>query len=208
MNAFRGFRALASALVAVALLAGCSALELRPKPMAFYDLGLGPAAVLPAALSPLAVDVNAAPWLGASVMQYRLNWNDPDRRRAYSEARWASPPAEMLHVTLQRGLNVGAGGIQCRLHVDLYEFHQLFESATESSVEVVLRAGLLRPRSDKAFAAREFRVREAAPSADAVGGVTAYRAAGVQLVSEIAAWIIELDREAGQGLNMVQRCGS
>lgn len=208
MDAIRRIHTLAALALAAALLGACSALELRPRPMAFYDLGLGPDAVLPAALSPAAVDVNGAPWLGTSIMQYRLGWNDPDRRRAYSEARWVSAPAEMLRVTLERGLNAGAGGIQCRLHIELYEFHQLFESTADSSVEVVLRAGLLRPRSDRPFAAREFRARETAPSADAVGGVAAYRAASAQLVSEIGAWIVELDRQPGRGLNMAARCGS
>lgn len=198
----------ASAALAAMLLAGCTALQLQPKPMSFYDLGLGGSPVLAAAIAPAVVDVSAPPWLGTSLMQYRLRWTDPDRRRAYTQARWSAPPAEMLHLVFERGLNAGAGGTQCRMRIELYEFQQLFESESVSTVEIVLRAGLSRPRLDHPFAVREFRARQTTPTADAIGGVAAYRLAAEQLASEIGAWVSALDREAGEGLNMATRCRS
>lgn len=197
-----------SALTLVLALAACSPFQLQPKPMAFYDLGIGAAAVVDSALAPASVQVTAPPWLSASVMQYRLQWNDPDRRRAFSQARWASPPPEMLQLTLTRSLNVGAGSSLCRMHIDLYEFQQSFASADSSTVEIVARAGLLRPRSDQPFAVREFHLQEPTPSANAVGGVAAYRLASARLASELGAWLAELDRQPGAGLNTAARCGT
>lgn len=194
------------ALLAALLLSACSALQLQPKSMSFYDLGLGGTPVLAAAIAPAMVDVAAPPWLGTSLMQYRLKWTDPDRRRAYTQARWSAPPAEMLHVLFERGLNAGAGGSHCRMRIDLYEFQQFFESENASTVEIVLRAGLLQPRSDHPFAVREFRVRQHTETADAIGGVAAYRLAADELSLEMGRWITELDREPGEGLNMATRC--
>lgn len=206
MGALRQLRGALPAVLSATLLAGCTALQLQPKPMSFYDLGLGGEPTLAASIAPAAVDVAAPPWLSTSLMQYRLGWTDPSRRRAYTQARWSAPPAEMLHVLLERGLNAGAGGTHCRMRIELYEFQQFFESASTSTVEIVLRAGLSRPRVDHPFAVREFRARQVTTTADAAGGVAAYRLAAEQLASEIGAWVTALDREPGEGLNMATRC--
>ncbi len=196
------------ALCAAGALAGCGSFQLQPKPMAFFDLGLGEARPLPAALAPAQIEVVTPPWLGVSAMQYRLAWNEPARRRAFAESRWVAQPADMLGLALNRSLRPQAGGNRCRLRVEVDEFIQVFDSAERSRVDVVVRAGLLPPRSDAALARREFRIGEVAPRADAAGGVEAYRGAVQQLAGELAKWMIELDREAGGSLNTGGRCGA
>lgn len=189
------------------LAAACGGLQLQPKPMAFYDLGIGARSSLPPALAPAQIEIATPPWLEASAMQYRLAWDDPLRRRAYAESRWVSPPPAMLGLALNRALRSEGAGGRCRLRVELDEFIQDFASPDESRVEIVLRAGLLPPRSDKAIAGCEFRAVEAARTANAAGGVEAYRRASARLAGELADWIGALDREPGGGLNATGRCG-
>lgn len=204
----RRVRAILAAIASVPLLAACGGLQIKPPPMAFYDLGAGNARVLRPALAPSRVEVNTRPWLALSAMQYRLLWQDPDRRRAYSESRWASQPAEMLALVLERSLGSGTGGLRCRLQMELDEFVQVFPSAGQSQVELLARIGLIPPRSDVPIAHHEFRIVEAAPTADAAGGVAGFRRASERLVTEVAEWITMLDQAPGEGLNGPTRCGA
>lgn len=190
------------------LLAACGGLQLKPPAMAFYDLGPGKLHALESALAPSQVVVNTRPWLAVSAMQYRLLWQDPDRRRAYAESRWASQPAEMLALVLERSLGIGTGGLRCRLQVDLDEFVQVYPNAAHSRVEIIARMGLIPPRSDTPIAHREFRIVEPAGTADAAGGVAGFRQASERLAMEAAEWISGLDRESGERLNGRGRCGT
>lgn len=200
-------RSILASVAAATLLSACGAIQIQPKPVAGYDLGLSQGPVLAAELAPAQIEVVAPPWLTVGAMQYRLAWDQPERRRAFSESRWVALPADLLVLALDRALLAGNGSGRCRLRIELDEFVQLFDSAERSAVEVVVRAGLLAARSDTAFARREFRIREPAPSADAPGGVSAYRVAVDRLAGELAGWIVALDRMAGPGLNAEGRCG-
>ncbi len=195
------------ALCLVLALGACSGLALRPAPMAVYDLGITSGQSLPPELAPAQLILSTAPWLSPTAMQYRLSWLDPDRRRTYAESRWVSAPADMLGLALDRGLMVGAGGQPCRLRVELDEFVQVFDSSTQSHVEVIVRVALLPARSQLPVARAEFRIEEAAPSADAAGGVSAHRSAAGRLVHEISTWLVALDRASTPGLNTAGRCG-
>ena len=205
------YRKLCCACVAfgVALMLGaCSGIGLRPAPMALYDLGVTPSQSLPTGLAPAQVRLSAAPWLSATAMHYRLSWLDPSRRRAYAESRWVSAPADMLGLALDRGLAVGAGGLHCRVRVELDEFVQVFDSSTQSHVQLIVRVTLLPARSAAALARTEFRITETAPSADAAGGVSAHRSAAGRLVEELSTWLVALDRADTPGLNTSGRCGA
>ncbi len=201
-------RSACAALCVALTLGGCGTLNLRSPPMALYDLGVTSAQPLPLELAPVQVSVFAPPWLSAGAMQYRLAWHDPDRRRAYAESRWVSSPTEMLSLALDRGLSAGSGGLHCRLRVELDEFIQVFDSSAQSHVELIARVALLPPRSEAPIARTEFRITEAAPSADAVGGVSAHRAGTGRLVHEISAWLSALDRASAPRLNSRGRCGA
>ena len=207
-NPFR--RTVAAALLTLAL-AGCGGLQLQPRQQAVYDLGLGersmPIPALAAELAPAQIVFVTPPWLDSGAMQYRLAWNDPARRRAFAESRWVSAPASMLGLVLDRALRPDAASGRCRLRVDLDEFVQVFSTAERSEIRIVLRAGLLPPRSDTALASREFSVVEPAPSADASGGAQAFRVGAQRLGAELSDWISKLDREPGGGLNAQGRCG-
>ena len=195
------------ALCLALTLGACTGLDLRPAPMALYDLGVTPSQSLPAELAPAQLKLSAAPWLSATAMHYRLSWLDPSRRRAYAESRWVSAPADMLGIALDRGLAAGAGGLHCHLRVELDEFVQVFDSDTQSHVELIVRVALLPSRSAVPLARTEFRISEAAPSADASGGVSAHRSAAQRLVHEVSAWLVALDRASTPGLNGSGRCG-
>ena len=195
------------ALCLALTLGACTGLDLRPAPMALYDLGVTPSQSLPTGLAPAQVRLRAAPWLSATAMHYRLSWLDPSRRRAYAESRWVSAPADMLGLALDRGLAVGAGGLHCRVRVELDEFVQVFDSSTQSHVQLIVRVTLLPARSAAALARTEFRITETAPSADAAGGVSAHRSAAQRLVNEISTWLVALDRASMPGLNTSGRCG-
>lgn len=209
MKAFVG--RLSACIVASAgvLLTACAGLGAPPKPTAFYDLGLVDPVSLPASVIPAQVEVSAPSWLDASTMQYRLAWNPAQRRRSYSESRWVAQPSEMLASAIERGLRGGAseGGSSCRLVLELDEFVQTFESASVSSAGLVLRASWMPVRGGVPLARREFRLSRATPSADAEGGVIAYRELARQLNSMLADWLVALDRDGPQGLNTEGRCG-
>ncbi len=200
-------RSILAGVTAAALLSGCGAIQIQPKAVAAYDLGLSERQALAAELTPAQIEVVTPPWLTASAMQYRLAWDQPERRRAFAESRWVALPADLLVLALDRALLAGNGSGRCRLRIELDEFVQVFDSAERSAVEIVVRAGMLTARSDSPFARREFRVTEPAPSADALGGVAAYRAAVGRLAGELADWIVDLDRATEQGLNTEGRCG-
>lgn len=209
MRAFIG-RLSACLLAAVGLLlTACAGVGAPPKPTAFYDLGLVEPVSLPAHLIPAQIEVSAPSWLDASTMQYRLAWSPAQRRRSYSESRWVAQPSEMLASAIERGLQGGVhgGGSGCRLMLELDEFVQTFESVNASSTEVVLRASWMPVRGGVPLARREFRMSRATPSADAEGGVIAYREVARQLNPMLADWLVALDRDGPQGLNTGGRCG-
>lgn len=203
----RLFRSSLPAALFALVLAGCGGLQFQPRQMAVYDLGLGERSTLAPALAPAQIVFVTPPWLESSAMQYRLAWSDPARRRAFAESRWVSGPASMLGLVLDRTLRPDAASGRCRLRVELDEFVQLFSTAERSEIRIVLRAGLLPPRSDLALATREFGVVEPAPSADASGGAQAFRVGAQRLGAELSDWISTLDRELGGGLNAQGRCG-
>lgn len=204
----RSVRGACTALLTALALGGCGGLQLKPLPMAVYDLGVMADRPLPVALAPMRVQVVAPPWLSASTMQYRLAWQDPDRRRAYAESRWVSAPAEMLGLALSRGLSAGSGGLRCRLRVDLDEFVQVFDSTALARVQLIARVGLLPARGEAPIARTELNIIEDAPSADASGGVSAYRVATGRLVDEVSHWLVVLDESLAPGLNSPGRCGA
>ena len=196
------------ALFATLALAGCSGLQLKPPPMAIYDLGVTTARPLPSKLAPAQIRITTPPWLSTSAMQYRLIWQDPDRRRSYAESRWASPASDLLSLALDRGLSAGSGGLRCRLQVDLDEFIQVFDTPAQSHVDIVVRIGLLPPRSEVPLAQTEMVLKENAASIDAAGGVAAHRVATDRLITAITEWLVALDRDTEGGLNSRGRCGA
>lgn len=173
----------------VALVA-CGGLPQRASVPAIYDLGLA-AAVSPApAVIPAQIDVRGPSWLATSAMQYRLEYREPAQRQLFAESRWAAPPAEMLQRRLLQALSApSSSGGGCRLRLEIDEFTQAFDAPESSAAVIIARAELLPPRGENVVARRAFAMREPATSADAKGGVTAFRRAGDRLANEITGWM-------------------
>ncbi len=88
---YRNLRCACVALCLALILGACSGMDLRPAPMALYDLGVTPSQSLPTELAPAQVRLSAAPWWWATAMHYRLSWLNPSRRRAYAEPLGVGP---------------------------------------------------------------------------------------------------------------------
>lgn len=193
--------------ISALLLTACNGLVLPPKPVALYDLGLTATHALPPAVVPAQVQLLAPSWLEASAMQYRLEWDQPLRRRAFADSRWVAKPPEMLARALDRSVRSnGAGSSECRLRIELDEFIQFFSTEDASQVEIVARASWLPARGDAALARKDFRFTQRATPPTAEGGVAAYRALAAQFSEELAQWLRELDRTGLQGLNAAAAC--
>ena len=177
-------------IFALFLMSGCSALPDKPVRSNMYDFGPGnltaqPVAELPR-LAPIAIDDIATPGgaLDNLAVLYRLAYLDAQQLRPYTLARWALPPAQLVHQRLRNTLSqrravFGAGDsaalnrsqnavLPRLLRLELEEFSQVF-SAVDTSVGVIrLRATLLElsPGGEKLIGQRTFAIEQPATSAD------------------------------------------
>ncbi|MBI2745338.1 MAG: membrane integrity-associated transporter subunit PqiC [Burkholderiales bacterium] len=186
-------------VLSAALLTACAGLpERAPAPLR-YDFGPAAAASQPASGTRplLALRVQASPALDSPAMLYRLAYADAQQLRAYSQARWAMVPAELLQQRLRDGLGrqyvlPPAGDAAPRLlHIELEEFSQLFSSAEQSAGLLRLRASLLQRTGggEQLLAQRELQLQQPAASADAAGGVRALGAATDAAITELVQWL-------------------
>lgn len=181
------------AVLAALALAACTT-NVRQGTAASYDLGSAAVAWQPAVLPVAAVDVDAPSWLATPAIQYRLLYADELRRQAYAESRWAAPPAELVERALGRQTPNAASG--CRLHLDLDELVQVFDSPQQSRVLLEVRASLMPLRGDSVLARKAFAVTQTAATADARGGVAAAASALQALAGEMAAWLTATAQQA------------
>ena len=207
----------AAAVFGVALLlaglAGCAGPD-RPVRATLYDFG--PGAMQPQAATRLAplpaialAEVEAGPTLDSSAILYRLGYADGHQLRPYAQARWTASPAQLVRqrlreqLSLQRAvLNVGEGAALARtggtaplvLRLELEEFSQWFESPTQSSGVLRLRATAAENTAggEKLLAQRAFIVQRPATTADAQGGVRALAAATDAAAQELSQWLQQL----------------
>lgn len=162
-----------------ALLAGCAVGGTVPE-AARFDFG----PVAPPSLAGVAsVTVSEPSWLEGSMMQYRLAYAEPTRRRSYTGSRWVASPGELLRQTLARG---AAGGL-CRLGIQLDELLQVFDGPDRSHVELQLRATLT--AASGPVASRAFARSVPAARADAEGGVAAAAAAVAGVGDDLGQWL-------------------
>lgn len=187
-------------LLSAVLLAACAGLpERAPAPLR-YDFGplIGDAAPVAASPRPLlALRVQASPALDSPAMLYRLVYADAQQLRAYSQARWAMMPAELLQQRLRDGLGrsfslLPEGETAPRvLHIELDEFSQLFTAPQESSGLLRLRVSVLQRTAggEQLLAQRDWQLQRPAPSADAAGGVRALHAATEAVMIELVQWL-------------------
>lgn len=182
-----------AALAAVTLVAACAG---NPAALSDirYDLGPPPSTSATGSLPPLKVlEVNAPAPLDNDGILYRLN-ADVQRTGRYADSRWTMSPARLLTQRLRTSLGAratvlsGADAVQApMLKIDLDQFEQVFDSATESSGVLSARATLI--QGGKVIAQRAFVARAPASTPDAAGGVRALAAASDAFVSEVGAWL-------------------
>ena len=199
---------LLTTLAAALLLAACSALPDKPVRPTSYDLGLG---AVPPSASPASAasapahrpaltlaEINPSPALDGSAMLYRLAYANPHELRAYAQARWSVPPAQLLHqrlraaLALQRPvLNPGEAPTPLTLRLELDDFSQVFDQPAQSHAQLRLRATLLQGTATgpRLLAQHLIELTPAAPSPDASGGVQALTQAADQAAAELELWL-------------------
>lgn len=202
---------LAATLCALAL-AGCSALPQPPVQQMRYDFGPlaavqpAPAAQLPA----LVLSEVQAPGLpeGLSAMYYRLGYANGQELRAYQNARWSQPPAQLVQQRLRAVLGAqrpllgsldntvlpSPQGLPAAvLRVELEEFSQLFDAPQSSKGVVRLRASLIgadRSAGNLLLGQQVFAAQAPSASADAAGGARALAAATDDALAQLDRWLL------------------
>lgn len=198
------------ALLATVLATGCTT-PTAPQRATLYDFGPGvvttPPATRTAPQPPLALaDIDASAALDGTAVLYRLAYANANQLRPYAQARWSAPPAQLVrqrlreHLAQDRAvLNLGEGAAIARsggaaprvLRLELEEFSHLFESATQSTGLLRLRATLAEstPAGERLLAQRLVVVQRPAPTLDAPGGVRALADATDAAAQEIAQWL-------------------
>ncbi|MEK6384013.1 MAG: ABC-type transport auxiliary lipoprotein family protein [Paraburkholderia tropica] len=162
-----------------------------------YDLGpqeAPPAPPAPPTLPPLKVlEVSAPATLDHDGIVYRIG-GDSQRSARYASSHWTMSPARLLTQRLRTSLATrvtvlsGADAVQApMLKVELTEFEQVFDTASESSGVLAARATLM--QGGKVIAQRSFLARAPASTPDAAGGAAALRTASDDFASQIGAWL-------------------
>ena len=180
---------------AVVWLAGCSSLPRPPQAVTRYDLGTPAALAAPPAVALQAVALGPvqAPLLadGSTLVHYRLAYADAQVLRAYTQARWSVPPAQMVQQRLREHLTQGGRVVLSAapgealpsvqglrvpvLRLALEEFSHVFTTAQDSVGWVRVRATLVdpAPQGDVLLAQRVLEVRQPASAPNAAAGVQA-----------------------------------
>jgi len=146
-------------------------------------------------------DVSGPASLDTQRMFYRLMYADARQSRPYAYNNWSVTPLQLLSQRLkariaQSGVKVvsttdAAGGLPL-LRLEADEFSQNFDTATQSSASVTLRASVF--RNHKLVDQRTFSRTARAPSADAAGGASALAESTDGIAADILAWLATLPK--------------
>jgi cholesterol transport system auxiliary component len=187
-----------------AVLAGCASKGPQPTTYDFGPMGAPPTAAAtanPAAAFPAVVvsEVGGPASLDSQRMYYRLMYADARQSRPYAYNTWAVTPLQLMSQRLkariaQAGVKVvsttdAAGGLPL-LRLEADDFSQNFDSATQSSASITLRASLF--RNHKLVDQRTFTRSARAPSADAAGGASALAESTDGIAADILAWMASM----------------
>lgn len=144
-------------------------------------------------------DVSGPASLDTQRMYYRLMYADARQSRPYAYNNWSVTPLQLLSQRLkariaQSGVKVvstsdAAGGLPL-LRLEADEFSQNFDTATQSSASITLRASVF--RSHKLVDQRTFSRTARAPSADAAGGASALAESTDGIAADVLAWLATL----------------
>jgi len=162
----------------------------------------GGAAAQAAGIPALVVsDVSGPASLDTQRMFYRLMYADARQSRPYAYNNWSVTPLQLLSQRLkariaQSGVKVvstsdAAGGLPL-LRLEADEFSQNFDTATQSSASITLRASVF--RNHKLVDQRTFSRTARAPSADAAGGASALAESTDGIAADILAWLATMPK--------------
>ena len=191
-------RATIAAIIATAaLLSACAS---KGPSNANYDFGPLPPPIQAAGANNvgaiIVADATGPASLDTERMHYRLLYADARQSRPYAYNQWTSTPLQLItqrmkaHIA-QAGVKVlsttySAASVNLlRLEVD--DFAQNFETATQSSGQISLRASVF--RSHRLVDQKTFTRSAQAPSADAAGGARALADAADALAADILVWL-------------------
>jgi len=201
------------AIVSAIALAGCASKGPQPTAFDFGPMGapLPAASMAPAGtngtsgtdgLRPMAMpaivvaDVSGPASLDSQRMTYRLMYADARQSRPYAYNTWSATPLQLMSQRVkariaQAGVKVvsttdSAGGLPL-LRLEADEFSQNFDSATQSSASITLRASIF--RNHKLVDQRTFTRSARAPSADPAGGASALAESTDGIAADILAWL-------------------
>ncbi|HEX7985098.1 MAG TPA: ABC-type transport auxiliary lipoprotein family protein [Duganella sp.] len=192
-----------AAIAAAVLLSACAS---KGPANANYDFGPLPAA--PAARqAPLAggidaiivADATGPASLDSERMQYRLLYADARQSRPYAYNQWTGTPLQLL--TQRMKSRIAQAGVKVLstsdaatsvnlLRMEVDDFTQNFETATQSSGNISLRASVF--REHRLLDQKTFARSAPAPSADAAGGARALADASDALADDVLAWLAGL----------------
>lgn len=202
--------ALAFALAFVLAASGCAFVD-KPLRSSVYDFGPGSMTGTPPggteSLGVVALsEVETGSALDNTSVMYRLVYANNQQLLPYAQARWSTPPAQLVRERLRDVLgqrrtvlspgdgNVSGARPTVMLRVELEEFSQLFDAPAHSYGLVRLRATVLQGSGsgDRLMGQRNFVVQRPAPTPDAAGGVHALSAATGAAADEIEQWLSQL----------------
>ena len=191
---------IAAIIAAAVLLSACAS---KGPTNANYDFGpLPPPAQATGANSIGAIivaDATGPASLDSERMHYRLLYADARQSRPYAYNQWTSTPLQL--VTQRMKARIAQAGVKVlsttdsaaavnllRLEVD--DFAQNFETATQSSGNISLRASVF--RNHRLVDQKTFTRSAPAPSADAAGGARALADASDALAADVLVWLAAL----------------
>lgn len=144
--------------------------------------------------------ISAPVWLQGTDLLYRLAYRHGDRIASYGLSDWVAPPTQLLQSMVLGGLAdgsfwavvVGPGSsakTDFGLFLRLDDFSQVFTGPQQSLGVLDATATFVDHRDDRVVAQKRFRLRIAAPSADAAGGAAALNQASRQFVVRLRQWL-------------------
>ncbi|MFZ6864350.1 ABC-type transport auxiliary lipoprotein family protein [Undibacterium sp. Ji67W] len=144
-------------------------------------------------------DIQVVPALDSNAMWYRLQYDNAQQLKAYAQARWSMPPAQLLAQRLKMQMLASgtqiispSDGITAQpvLHIELDEFSQVFTTSANSHAQINARAVLSKGKI--ILAQRSFSVQSPSKTADASGGARAMLEASDALIGEMQQWLSQL----------------
>ena len=147
----------------------------------------------------IVADATGPASLDSERMQYRLLYADARQSRPYAYNQWTSTPLQLLTQRMkariaQAGVKVlsttDAAASVNLLRMEVDDFTQTFETATQSSGNISLRASVF--RNHRLLDQKTFTRSAPAPSADAAGGARALADAADAVAADVLAWLAAL----------------